>query len=150
MTKPCENKTLVFIARIFIAGIFIWFSMDKLINLREFVGDIGNYGVVPLNLLNLTAIFLPAVELTAGIFLLIGLFTRASSLILTIFMLVFLLAYFYTKVVGIELFDCGCGGIYIDPAPGFIIIRDLIFLFAAILAYRGKHIFALENKIFNN
>lgn len=149
MTRPCENKIIVLLARIFIAGIFIWFSIDKMIDLREFVGNIGSYSLVPPDLLNLVAIFLPAIELCMGIFLLLGLFIRGSSLMMIILMSVFLLAYFYTKVVGIELFDCGCGGIHVDPSPIYIVIRDLIFLFAALLTFRGKrHICALDNKLF--
>ena len=66
-----------------------------------------------------------------------------------ILMSIFLLAFFVTKYYGIELYDCGCGGIHIDPSPVYIILRDLAFLLAAIITFRGKeHIMALDNKLF--
>lgn len=148
MTKIIENKTIVFIARIFIAGIFIWFAIDKIITPREFVANIGDYSLVPNNLLNLTAIIMPAFELVIGLVLLLGLFTRAASLSMLGLMIMFLSAFLITRLFGIEIFDCGCGGLEIPPHPAYIITRDAIFILASYLAFKGKHILALDNIIF--
>ncbi|UCD71350.1 MAG: DoxX family membrane protein [Syntrophobacterales bacterium] len=109
--------------------IFIYASMDKLLHPSAFAVAVYNYKILPGSLINLVAITLPWVELICGILLLIGLFPRATALILSILLLLFFSALSISLYRGIDI-SCGCFAVTttVDKIGISYMVRDLLVL----------------------
>jgi len=94
-------------ARLLIGGLFIYASIYKVWDPASFAVSIRNYMIVPASWSNLIALTLPWIELGAGVFLILGIQTRASALLTTVMLGVFLAALFYAFSIGLDI-DCGC------------------------------------------
>ena len=135
-----KNSKVVLIARIILGVVFIYASIDKIINPVDFSNSIDNYHVTPIQLNNLAALIIPWVELIIGICLIIGLFLNGASLI-SIFLLIFFIFIITQALVrGIDL-HCGCfdlaqkelsdGNLKLEMIKR--IIEDFVFLGLAFL-----------------
>ena len=78
-------------------------------DLATFAQDVDNYHVPPRALGNLVAITLPWIELLAGALLVAGIWKRASALVITAMMIVFLAAIGWALAHGYDI-RCGCFG----------------------------------------
>ncbi|MBD3217863.1 MAG: hypothetical protein GF310_06250, partial [candidate division Zixibacteria bacterium] len=67
MKAIIKNKWITFAARVIMALVFLFAAFDKFVYPRDFVGDVGAYQIVPGSLLNLSAIFLPGLEIVIGL-----------------------------------------------------------------------------------
>ncbi len=120
---------LVLICRIFLGFLFIYASLEKILQPEEFAKQVGYYKALPIGLENLLAIVLPWTELIVGICLLAGLFVDGAALLSIIMMLVFILAISQAMLRGIDI-TCGCFKVNADSEKLGLhtIIRDIIFL----------------------
>jgi putative oxidoreductase len=87
--------------------IFVYASMDKLLHPPAFAVAVYNYKLLPGSFVNLVAITLPWLELVCGILLIIGLFSRAAALILSMLLILFFFALSLNLYRGIDI-SCGC------------------------------------------
>jgi uncharacterized membrane protein YphA (DoxX/SURF4 family) len=95
--------------RMVLGIVFVWASLYKIAEPREFAMSIALYDMLPLSLVNLLAITLPVVELATGVTLILGLWTRASALVVNAMLLMFIGAIGYVVFVrGKAEFGCGC------------------------------------------
>lgn len=148
MNDILKNKWLTLGARIAVAVIFILYAWGKIQVPRDFVKAVNGYHLVPNTLLNMFSVLLPGIEMAAGIALLFGLFTRASSSIIITLLIIFMLAFSTSTFLGVEIFDCGCSGaedgIQQVNYWGFY-LRDIALLIGAIIVFRGRRVLALDN-----
>jgi len=110
---------LVIIARLVLAGIFIYAALQKIGRPLAFADEIRMYRILDIGPpLYIMAIVLPWIELFCGISLLSGCMIRGGALILIVLNAVFIVAVaFRTHGVMVEegipfskvYFDCGCG-----------------------------------------
>ena len=135
MKNILQHPWLGLLSRLVVGGIFIYASLDKVMHPEGFARIVFNYHLVPAPLINLVAILLPWVELGAGLFLILGIWTRASGLILTTFVVIFIVALSINWFRGVSL-ECGCFTVSSDAkgAIGSLILRDLLLLLLAIQA----------------
>jgi uncharacterized membrane protein YphA (DoxX/SURF4 family) len=119
----------VLVCRIFLGFLFIYASLEKILQPEEFAKQVGYYKALPFGLENLLAIVLPWTELIVGICLLAGLFVDGAALLSIIMMLVFILAISQAMLRGIDI-TCGCFKVSADSEKLGLhtIIRDIIFL----------------------
>ncbi|MBI5501599.1 MAG: DoxX family membrane protein [Deltaproteobacteria bacterium] len=95
--------------RVVLGIVFVYASLYKIAEPREFAMSIALYDMLPLSLVNLLAITLPVVELVAGVTLLLGFWTRASAAVVNGMLLLFIAAIGYVVFVrGRAEFGCGC------------------------------------------
>ncbi len=87
--------------------LFIYASLDKIMNPGLFAKSISNYRLLPLPLLHISAIILPWLELICGIALVINRYQRAAYTIIGGLLLVFVLAITSAMFRGLD-FNCGC------------------------------------------
>ena len=120
---------LVLICRIFLGFLFIYASLEKILQPEEFAKQVGYYKALPFGLENLLAILLPWTELIVGICLLAGLLVDGATLLSIIMNLVFILAISQAMLRGIDI-TCGCFKVSADSENLGLhtIIRDIIFL----------------------
>jgi uncharacterized membrane protein YphA (DoxX/SURF4 family) len=100
-------KYLVLAARLIIGVLFVYASVHKVLDPASFALSIRNYMIVPSAWSNLIALTLPWIELAVGLFLVVGIQTRASALLTTGMLGVFLAALIYAYSIGLDI-DCGC------------------------------------------
>lgn len=128
MKNDLKNM-LVLICRIFLGFLFIYASLEKILQPEEFAKQVGYYKALPFGLENLLAILLPWTELIVGICLLAGLLVDGATLLSIIMNLVFILAISQAMLRGIDI-TCGCFKVSADSEKLGLhtIIRDIIFL----------------------
>ena len=95
------------ISRLIVGGVFVYASLDKIMHPDQFAEVIYNYMLIPTELVNMSAIILPWVELTAGLLLILGRFPWPSTFVLTALTLIFIAALGYNLYRGLD-FHCGC------------------------------------------
>jgi len=126
-------KIVYIVARIILGGIFIYASWDKILHPADFAKIIENYRILPLSLVNLPAIFIPWLELTCGISLILGVFVGGSSLVLSVLLIFFTILIGSAIVRGIDI-ACGCFSTSPEASKVGIqrIIEDIILLSLAL------------------
>lgn len=91
--------------RLALACVFIYAGLMKLLGPRAFAHAIAQYDLVPEGLLPLVAVGLPALELLAGLGLLLE--VRGSLTVIIILLFMFLAALGYAIWENLDI-DCGC------------------------------------------
>jgi len=128
--------TLYHGARIALGIVFIYASYDKILHPAAFAKVIYNYQILPGELINLSAIFLPWLELTIGSLLIIGVWLPGSVFIGNILLIIFFCALMYNKARGLDI-SCGCFSTGTDDAPqsNLYLLRDFSFTVIAVYLF---------------
>jgi putative oxidoreductase len=125
-------------ARLYLGSLFLLACWHKLLDPHAFAVDIATYQVLPLALVNPMAIVLPWVELVAGLLLVLGLRTRAASLLVAAMLAMFTAAIAVAVARGLDV-ACGCfasQGAAEDPISWRTIVRDTAWLLLALYVLR--------------
>ncbi|MGB7061224.1 MAG: MauE/DoxX family redox-associated membrane protein [Candidatus Zixiibacteriota bacterium] len=149
LASVVTDKRVVLIFRVILGVIFIYASLDKISHPEQFARIIYNYKILPPFLINVFAITLPWVELIAGLFLILGIFTESASLLICFLLMVFVVAISINLFRGIDL-NCGCFST--DPAGkkegANLLIKDFVFLFLGIMVFFFNKNFASPSFLF--
>ncbi len=135
-----SSRPIQLLCRLTLGTLFVYASLDKIVRPREFALILTNYRLLPSILVPGVALFLPWLELTAGFFLISGLYARSAALWLSGLLMLFMLILGISALRGLN-FDCGCfstlGG---EPEPPLLfVLRDLLFLvLGAVVVVFGK------------
>ncbi|MCB9260272.1 MAG: DoxX family membrane protein [Ignavibacteriales bacterium] len=119
MNKKQIINYLIAITRIYLALVFILSGLDKINNLEAFAVSIENYKILPIETINIIAIVIPWIELVAGALLLIGLYIKENSLIITTLLLIFTVAIISAIARNLDI-DCGCQGTFDGQKVGIL------------------------------
>ena len=126
--------------------LFIYASIDKIADPAYFAGNIQNYQLIPLSLINISAITLPWLELLCGVLILTGVWHRSASLIITFLTIVFIIAISSAIFRGLDI-ECGCYG-SATSADWTKIVEDFFLLaFSVYILFFPTSKLALENII---
>ncbi len=132
-----RNKTVLLLFRLAVGGLFIYAGVLKVTDTLEFAQDVRNYRLAGQSLSFLTAVFLPWLEIIAGFFLVTGIMKRASALLVSFMLAVFILLVGVTIVRGIDV-ECGCFGALSRNADPGLIVEDLLMLYMALCVFFEK------------
>jgi len=142
--KIFQNKYVIILFRLIVGGLFIAASISKLTNQEEFSRAIYNYKIPYFDsLINVSAIVIPGIELVAGLFLIFGIFSRGSSVIIGILLVMFIVFLTQAYARGLDI-SCGCFSLETVSQKSDIlqrIIEDILLLFGTVM------IFKYSNKI---
>jgi uncharacterized membrane protein YphA (DoxX/SURF4 family) len=134
------------VARFFLGVIFIYASLSKIYNPDAFAEAVFNYQILPDNLINLTAIILPWIELFIGFCLILGWWIPGSVALVNLLMIVFISALVFNLMRGLDI-QCGCFSSVSETATWLILLRDIFFLVVSFfLLYM---VFFMKNPILN-
>ncbi len=81
----------------------------KLLDPNDFAQAIANYKLLPDNFINILAIILPWIEISAGLLLLFGVSVKENSIIISGMLIIFIIAIAISLARGLNI-DCGCFG----------------------------------------
>jgi uncharacterized membrane protein YphA (DoxX/SURF4 family) len=143
-----ENKYIYISARVILGVLFMYASFDKMANPEAFADIIDNYHLLPYQLVNLFAIFLPWLEFIIGLLLIIGKWVKSSLLIYSILLVIFIIALSQALIRGLDI-SCGCFSVQSSSTSDIWvrIILDIIMLFFSVNLYRYSAVKTNESLI---
>lgn len=133
MKELISNKYLTLVFRVVLGAVFCYAATDKIVHIDEFARAIYYYHILPGWAVNLLAIFMPMVEMLAGIGLILGIMPRGSAALICALLVLFLVALTIVYLRGVDI-NCGCFSVSDrgkESAIG-LIWRDLLLLLIGI------------------
>ena len=124
--------------RLGMAAVFIGAAIPKIAAPDLFALSVHNYQMLPAWGVNALAIFLPWLELVVGACLAVGVWSRASALVMAAMMVVFMVALASAAARGLSI-SCGCFEVGEHPEQSSLVwaaLRDVVFLAAAVILVR--------------
>lgn len=140
------RAVLVSLARLVVAGVFIYAALPKIWDPVAFAGDIANYRV-PHWIWNGAAGVVPMLELFGALALLHPRHYRSGAMVLGALTLIFLALIYSVIVRGIDI-HCGCFGqeASSNPVGWGLFLRDLgLLALIVIAAFSRRHAIAPNN-----
>ncbi|HYT78137.1 MAG TPA: DoxX family protein [Actinomycetota bacterium] len=127
------RELLALACRLGVGAVFLWAGVVKSLDRQDAVLAVDAYRLLPRALVTPVAAALPWVEISFGLFLLVGLFVRFAGAGTAVLTLAFVVALVQAKARGLAI-DCGCfGGGGAGAGVGwFDIVRDLPLLFGGL------------------
>ena len=125
------------VARLIMAAIFIYASLDKIAHPAAFAKDVYNYQILPDALINLTALILPWLELFLGLCLVAGIWLPGAVITVNGLLIVFMASLIFNLARGLDV-NCGCfstGGDAPTMSTGWYLLRDTLFLAVGIFLF---------------
>ena len=107
MPRIISNDYLTLLVRLVLGGVFIYAAYYKIVDPAQFAKSIWYYHLVPGQVINISALILPWLELLTGVALILGAYYRGAVLWVNILLLVFIAALASAAYRGISI-DCGC------------------------------------------
>ena len=119
-----RNRPLLLVFRIVLGGLFIYAGVVKVVDPLGFAQDIRNYRLIGQALSFAAAVVLPWLEILAGAFLIVGLWKRGATLVITGLLVFFIVLTLITMARGLDV-DCGCFGSLSRKSGWGVIFEDL-------------------------
>ncbi len=107
MKSLLSNKILILLVRIFLGGLFVVAGLDKITDSQAFANSVLQYRVIGPTLAMCIATILPSLELLCGMSLIIGIYPRGSTLLITIMLVGFTILVASALMRGLDI-SCGC------------------------------------------
>jgi uncharacterized membrane protein YphA (DoxX/SURF4 family) len=149
MTNFLSNKYFQIALRVVLGIVFIYASVGKLFRPEDFAKAILRYEFLPIYFVNIMAIVMPWVEFFTGVLLISGIFKKASSIIASISLVVFLIALISAFARGLDI-SCGCFSLEETSTKGDIIYRivqDFFMLAGAIIVYKFSNVKKIQENV---
>jgi putative oxidoreductase len=129
--------------RLFLGGSFIIASMSKIFYPLEFAENVAGFQMVPIWGVNVWALIMPWSELVAGLFMILGIRTRAAAVIIGGLLLLFIVGLVINLIQGTPI-NCGCFESVGEPIGWALVIRDVIMLLMAIQIILYDRLFVFD------
>ena len=136
-----SNKYFLLILRLIVGGTFLYACLDKLLNQELFARAIFNYKFLPDVFINVFAIVIPYIELTASVFLILGIFKRGSSFVIIVLLIVFIISLTQAYARGLDI-SCGCFSLETVSEKSDILLRIIEDIFLVV----GSFIIFIKSK----
>lgn len=137
------SEYLSLLLRFLVGYYFIYASMDKIPNPAQFAVVIENYRTFPYWAIKISAVIVPWTELFCGLFLIIGLKTRAAAAIIILLFLVFNVIIGANAIIGAS-FSCGCYDTVGDPIGWKKVGKNFIWMLLAVQVFFFDRLFLLR------
>jgi uncharacterized membrane protein YphA (DoxX/SURF4 family) len=102
-----EHPVLVLLLRVLLGSVFVISGLDKIADMNVFVHAILHYQFVGTGVAMLVATILPWLEILCGLGLILGIYPRPSSFIITVLLLMFTVLVGSAMIRGLDI-SCGC------------------------------------------
>ncbi len=145
---------LSLVSQLMLGGVFLYAGASKVFGPGGLAVSIRSYGLgLPEWFVTLSAYALPPFEVLLGLYLLVGLFTRASAWTANGMMILFIVALAQGALRGLEI-DCGCFGSASGAEASSLwvdLVRDLGLLALGLqIAFAPPGKFSLDARLSRN
>ena len=149
MIIPAKLAWTGTVVRIFLGVILGWAGVVKIQNPEAFIEVVKAYNLLPEELVVLWGIFLPWIELVAGLFLFLGLWHKSAVLSSSGLFLLFAAAVGINILRGADI-ACGCFG-FNDTNLYVVLFQDLVFLLCCYFLFFFKSTpYSLDHYLFTS
>ncbi len=141
-----SNKYLTFAMRLLLGTVFCYAAIDKIVHIDQFARLIYYYHILPGWAINIMAVFMPMVEMVAGLALILGIWPRGATVLIGAMLVMFLVALTIVYLRGIDI-NCGCFSTSVRGKSSAmnLILRDIPLLLACIQIFCfGKDFLSLQ------
>lgn len=141
-----SNKYLTFTMRLLLGTVFCYAAIDKIVHIDQFARLIYYYHILPGWAINIMAVFMPMVEMVAGLALILGIWPRGATVLIGVMLVMFLVALTIVYLRGIDI-NCGCFSTSVRGKSSAmnLILRDIPLLLACIQIFCfGKDFLSLQ------
>jgi len=129
--------------RILLGIIFIQFALSKIMRPAVFALNVVDYGMMPSWAVNLWALVLPWAELLSGLFLMLGIRTRAAATLIGGMNVIFILGLVNALYYNLPI-NCGCVGETGEPVNWWKVLKNAGMLVMALQIFLYDRIFVLD------
>jgi putative oxidoreductase len=143
MRQSKTSGKISFVFRLILGTIFLIAGLAKIADPVRFLLTLRAFELLPQTADRFFAVYLPWLEFVLGLFLILGILHRTSSLLLAGVNLIFTSAILSVMIRG-KVIDCGCFGLLADvlklPDSADIkaVIRDVLFIGMCLYIFRTE------------
>jgi uncharacterized membrane protein YphA (DoxX/SURF4 family) len=142
------KKKIILLIRIALGAVFVYASIDKIMHPADFSVSVYYYQLLPNELINLTALILPWLELVLGVCLIIGVWQQGALFLANFLLIMFTAALIFNLARGLDI-HCGCFTAKAEIVEGgkmiWTIVRDTIFLLMGLVLFADMVIRTRKN-----
>jgi uncharacterized membrane protein YphA (DoxX/SURF4 family) len=148
--SPGVVSAVILLLRVALGAMLVVAGASKVGHAAEFAAQIAGFRLLPQPIIAPLALLLPFLEMLTGLYLIVGMFTRAAAWVAVAMFAVFDAAIASAVVRGMTV-SCGCFG----PTDRTVttwaeVARDAVFvLLAVVVALRAPGMLALDRRIRN-
>ncbi len=146
------NKKLTFpsifflLLRISVGVFFLYTGLSKIVFISGFADDIYNYRLFPEFIINLAAVFMPFFEINLGLFIIIGLWLKETTMLVLLSLLSFIIMISSALIRGLDI-SCGCFGYGKGQLETTMMMDIAMFIPLAFSLFYKNHILTLDKLI---
>lgn len=129
--------------RLILGVIFVQFALSKIMRPAVFALNVVDYGLMPEWGVNLWALTLPWAELVSGLFLVLGIRTRAAATIIGAMNLIFIVGLVNAIFHQLPI-NCGCVGEAGEPVTWWKVLKNAGMLLMAVQIFLYDRLFVLD------
>ena len=100
---------LVTLLRVVLGAILLFAGITKLMGFGTFAANVGSYQMLPIALVKPISYLIVSGEITLGIVMIIGYFSRGAGILSMLLFLIFAVALTNVLLRELTITDCGCG-----------------------------------------
>ncbi|MEJ2671813.1 MAG: cyclic nucleotide-binding domain-containing protein [Deltaproteobacteria bacterium] len=129
--------------RVFLGAIFIAFALSKIMRPAVFALNVVDYGMMPAWGVNLWALILPWAELVCGLFLILGIRTRAAATLIGAMNIIFIAGLVHAILNHMPI-NCGCVGEVGEPVNWVKVMKNVAMVLMCVQIFLYDRFFVLD------
>jgi|UniRef100_A0A7V6DP43 putative oxidoreductase len=129
--------------RLILGIIFVLFALSKIMRPAVFALNVVDYDMMPSWGVNLWSLFLPWAEMMAGLFLILGIRTRAAATVIGGMNIIFIVGLVHVIMQGLPI-TCGCVGEAGEPVTWWKVLKNTGMLVMSLQIFLYDRLFTLD------
>ncbi|MDD2901995.1 MAG: DoxX family membrane protein, partial [Syntrophales bacterium] len=138
-----RSPYLSVVGRVLLGAIFISFALSKIMRPAVFALNVVDYNMMPAFGVNLWALVLPWAELVVGLFLILGIRTRAAATLIGAMNIIFIVGLVNAIFHHLPI-NCGCVGEVGEPVNWWKVTKNAGMLVWCIQIFLYDRFFVLD------